>query len=547
MADSTQQHAAIVARIAGRERPPLDGITEPWLQLAKAGLAALDRGENPAAAIEDAISGLNGDIAQIRLTFYEATDKALVEEAPMAVEEGETQASQADYSDKANGEYWAERNANKVRYVPVWGRPPPALIHDGSRWKNDDTLKVRLFTHATVDALLADARSEPDPDLREEKLNWARKSRNRYRMNSMESEAIPLLAIHPDVLDTDPMLLNPQNGTIDLRTAELRPHNADDLITKLIPFDFDPTATAPRWIAFLHEIMAGNEGLISFIQRAVGYSLTALVIEQVLFFLYGLGQNGKSTFLGVLFALLAEYAKTAAVDSFLSRAPGRIPNDIAALKGARVVITSEPEAGQSLSESLIKQLTGGDPISARFMHGEWFTFEPTFKIWMAGNHRPRIRGTDDGIWRRIHLIPFNVSFPPDKRDPDLKDYLLTNELPGILAWAVEGCLAWQREGLAPPPEVQAAKQEYREDQDVLGAFFDDCCVVHEGAEATAGTLYSTYKQWGSQNSEEVLSQRAFGSRLKDRGFQPGRRSNERFWRGIGLAADPQQQPLTGGA
>jgi len=279
--------------------------------------------------------------------------------------------------------------------------------------------------------------------------------------------------------------------------------------------------------------MDGNQNLITFLQRAVGYSLTGATSEQVLFFLYGTGANGKSTFLDIIYELFGNYASATPTSTLLSKAGSdTIPNDIARLKGVRFVSAVETEDGRRLAESVLKQITGDKRISARFMRGEWFDFKPECKLWLAANHKPVIRGTDDGIWRRIRLIPFTVSIPPEEQDRKLFEKLLT-ELPGILNWAMQGCVRWQREGLDLPLEVKTAIATYRAEMDTLSDFFAECCIVAPDATASAKELYLRYTFWCEENGERPERQKAFGMRLSERGFKRVK-NNITIWHGIGV-------------
>ncbi|MFN3763256.1 MAG: phage/plasmid primase, P4 family, partial [Anaerolineae bacterium] len=325
-------------------------------------------------------------------------------------------------------------------------------------------------------------------------------------------------------------------GTIDLRSGELRPHNPDDLITKIAPVDYIPDAQAPTWEAFLHRIMDGNERLIAFLQRAVGYSLTGDTSERVLFILYGTGANGKTTFLETLRALLGDYGIQAPADTLLVGRENAVPNDIARLRGARFIAVSEISEGRRLAEVLVKSLTGRDTITARFLYSEFFEFRPEGKIWLATNHKPIIRGTDKAIWDRIRLIPFTVTIPEAEQDKHLVEKL-KRELPGILAWAVRGCLEWQTSGLGVPEEVRSATEAYRAEMDVIGAFIADRCILSAGARVKAGDLYEAYRKWCEENKEEPLNKIAFGLRLAERGLVSERDMHARYWRGIGLLTD----------
>jgi putative DNA primase/helicase len=353
------------------------------------------------------------------------------------------------------------------------------------------------------------------------------------------AQSEPDIPINPDQLDAHAYLLNVSNGTLDLKQGELRGHLREDHLTKRLEVIYNQTARCPRWEAFLERILAGRQELIRFVQKAIGYSLTGNTQEQCFFILYGTGANGKSTLLDTLLALLGSYAKQAAPDVLLSKSIDRHPTELADLMGARLVTAIETGEGRRLAENLVKQMTGGDRIKARFMRQDFFEFSPTFKLFLATNHKPQIRGTDYAIWRRIRLIPFTVTIPEEERDPTLLEKLRT-ELPGILAWAVRGCLAWQREGLKPPADVTHATEAYRAEMDVLAAFLTDCCVVHRNARVKASELYQTYTQWCEDNGEQTENQRSLGMHLTERGFERKRgTAGVHIWEGIGLlTSDP---------
>jgi putative DNA primase/helicase len=341
-----------------------------------------------------------------------------------------------------------------------------------------------------------------------------------------------------NAFDTDPWLLTVANGTLDLRAGMLRPHRRDDFITKVSPIADDPGARCPIWDAFLQRVLAGDEEMIQFLQRAAGYSLTGLTTERLLFILCGPGRNGKTTFLEVLLAILGDYAVRTPTQTLLVKRDGSIPNDIAALRGRRLVTASEGDEGGRLAEGTLKELTGGDTIAARFMRAEWFTFRPVCKLWFATNHTPIIRGTDHGIWDRIRLIPFPVRIPEAEQDTEFGAKLLT-EASGILAWAVRGCLAWQRKGLGHPEPVRQATAGYRAEMDVLGHFLADCCIVNEGALVSAEALFAAYTRWAATSGEPRLTKTMLGRQLKERGFTSGRRGTPqvRTWFGIGLRSE----------
>ena len=275
--------------------------------------------------------------------------------------------------------------------------------------------------------------------------------------------------MRPDALDTDPWLLNVENGTLDLRTGQLHRHRPDDLITKVAPVHYDPEAVCPTWDMFLKRIMAGDEALVHYLQKIFGYSLTGVAREQCIFLAYGGGANGKSTAITAVTSVIGAYAQHTPTETLLVKRNDGIPNDVARLHGARLVTAAEAECHRRLAEALVKQLTGGDKIAARFLHGEWFEFTPGFKVVLAVNHKPAIQGTDHAIWRRIRLIPFTVTIPAKEQNKTLSEKLHAGNA-GILRWAVDGCLAWQQDGLDPPSAVSEATAAYRDEMDTVGAF-----------------------------------------------------------------------------
>jgi putative DNA primase/helicase len=402
---------------------------------------------------------------------------------------------------------------------------------------------------ATAQGIYLEVAGVTSEDARKDIAKWAMVSESEPRLRAMLAlaQSEPGMAVTPDELDQDPMLLACQNGTLDLRTGTLRAAQREDLITRCVPVAFDPAATCPTFDAFLERIFAGNARVIDFLRRAIGYSLTGDTTEQCLFLLHGGGRNGKSTLLTAAVTMLGEYAMSTRSETFMLKKGDQIPNDIAQLKGARLVIAVEAEAGHRIAESLIKTATGGDRLTARFLHGEYFGFTPTFKIFIAANHKPTIKGTDRAIWSRIKLVPFSVTIPDDQQDRHLANKLQA-EWPGILAWAVRGCLTWQQAGLGEPEEVRAATAAYRDEMDVLGGFLRDDCMLEAGARVTAGALYQVYEKWCHGNHEKPLSKRAVGLRLFERGFDKAKVDGERGWQGLRLrtATDPEWDASSNG-
>jgi len=341
--------------------------------------------------------------------------------------------------------------------------------------------------------------------------------------------------------DADPFLLNVENGTIDLRTGKLREHRREDLITKLAPVEYDPGAEAPAWEDTLRRLLPSEE-LRGFFQRFVGYCLTGDVSEQVLVFLNGAGENGKSTIITALRDVMGDYGKTEPEELLTAKRHSSHPTELATLHGARFVAAVETEEGKRLAESRVKQVTGGDKISARRMNEDFWDFTPTHKILLASNHRPAVRGTDHAIWRRIKLVPFDVKLTAQEKDPRRPEKLRA-ELSGILAWAVRGCLDWQQHGLGEPQEVRDATAGYRDEQDVLAEFLEERCIVAEGEQVLVADLYVAYREWCEHSGEKFETKNQLGRRLSDRGFEKSRGAGNVHVRlGIGLKSDPFSGP-----
>ncbi len=320
----------------------------------------------------------------------------------------------------------------------------------------------------------------------------------------------------PQCFDADPYLLNVENGTIDLRTGEIRAHSHDDLITKLVPIQYDPGASCPRWLQFLEEVFGGDRQTIDFVRRALGYSLIGVTKEHAFFVLYGTGANGKSTMLEIVAKILGDYGATASSETFVvDRRAGAATNDLARLRGVRFVSAIETSERCELAEAFVKAVTGGDRVAARLLYHEFFEYRPVFKLWLGTNHKPIIKGGDEGIWRRVNLVPCEQRFEGDSCDLDLQEKL-DGELPGILTWAVRGALDWQRYGLKASSSVTSATAAYRSEMDTFSDFIDERCLIDPAASVAAGDLYRTYCQWADSNGEKPLGQRWFGLRLSER-------------------------------
>lgn len=431
-------------------------------------------------------------------------------------------------TDMGNGERLAARHSDYLKFVEAWGW----CAWTGARWERGATGAAVRLAKDTVRSIYAEAEHGADEEERAAIAKWAMRSESEARLTAMldlakrESE----MEAHPDNFDGDPLLLNCANGTLDLRTGELRPHDPADKFTRITSTPYKPSEDCPTWLAFLDRIFSGNRRIIDFVQRAAGYTLTGDTGEQCLFFCYGTGANGKSTFLETLRAAAGDYGQSAEFSTFLARKGEGARNDIARMAGVRYISAIESGEGQRLNEPVIKALTGGDTVTARFLFKEFFEYKPQFKVWLAANHKPVIRGTDNAIWRRIRLIPFTVTIPEGERDSKLPAKLRA-ELPGILAWAVKGCLDWQRERLGLPEEVKTATAEYRADMDTLAAFIADCCYCESNAIAAAGELHKAFVA----HAGEKIGAREFKRMMTERGYTQAHAKTGNIWQGIGLA------------
>jgi putative DNA primase/helicase len=436
------------------------------------------------------------------------------------------------HTDMGNAQRLVERHGTNLRYCFDSGK---WLTWNGRSWTADNDGQVDRFAKETIKSMYCEAGCSASVSDRGNLAKHALKSEAEGRLRAMVnlSKTEPSVPVSQSMLDADPWLLNCGNGTIDLRTGKLLAHHRSNLCTKEVPIAFDSDAKCPTWIAFLNRVMADNRALVRFLQRAVGYALTGMTSEQVLFFLYGTGANGKSTFIETCRNLVGDYAQQSDFDTFVPKESGHPRNDLARLAGARFVAAVEAAQGRQLAENVIKQATGGDVITARFLYHEPFEYSPQYKLFLVANHKPVIVGTDEAIWRRIRLIPFTVTIPPNERDKQLLEKL-RGELPGILAWAVRGCLDWQRDGLGEPEAVWTATAEYRREMDVMADFVDECCVLGEDQTEDAGLLYEKFKEWSDQNGEGFLTQKKLGTQLRERGFESGKKRGNRCWFGLRL-------------
>jgi len=424
---------------------------------------------------------------------------------------------------------------------------------DGRRWRLDDTAEAMRRAKQTVRKMFDDAAAEVQVlrgqadqdggwvkqrlDAATKMLAFALASESSKSLTAMLRLAAsePGVPVLPPDLDANPWLFNCANGTLDLRTGQLCPHRREDLLTKLSPVVYDPNAKCPLWERFLNRIMDGRRELIDYLRRVVGYGLTADVSEQCIWFFHGGGANGKSTFLSAVLSMMGDYGMQAVSELLMVKNNEAHPTERADLFGKRFVATIETEEGKRLAEALVKQLTGGDRIRARWMRQNHFEFDPTHKLILAANHRPIIRGCDHAIWRRIKLLPFTVTIPEAEKDKGLLARLVC-ELPGILAWGVRGCEEWRSVGLCEPEEVRRATAEYQSEQNTVQGFLSACCVLLPEARCRAKALWEAYVEW---SSDKLMTQRRFSERLQEAGYHSERGTGGAFyWHGIGLPANP---------
>ena len=451
------------------------------------------------------------DVAGLIATGPRITVQPLGDEPDLPEYDG-----QADHDSEAT--VWGTEDALAVsftrryqrdwRYIAAWGK---WLMWDGQRWRAEETLAATdLIRHVCRHAAV-----------RADSSKVAAKLAASSTVGGVERLARTdrRHAATTDEWDADIWLLNTPGGVVDLRTGRMRPHDRADRMTKIAAAT--PKGRSPLWLAFIEQITQGDRDYAEYLQRFAGYCLTGSTQEHALFFLYGTGANGKSVFVNTLFTLLGDYAANAPMDTFMETRGDRHPTDLAGLRGARFVGATETEQGRRWNESKIKEITGGDRVSARFMRQDFFTYLPQFKLVIAGNHKPAIRNIDAAMKRRLHLVPFTLTIPEEKRDRTLPARLL-KESDGILAWALEGCLAWQAHGLRQPKCVADATDEYFDEEDTIGEFLDEECQQHPQAREAVADVFERWRQRAEKRSEYIGTSRWLVQQLLRRGFERGR-------------------------
>lgn len=437
-----------------------------------------------------------------------------------------------DVSSQAPGDIYNSRqfcadHQGKLLYVhpaKKW------MLWDGSRWFWCDAKQEVTAAKQTADKILDiacnDLKADPNNPKLIKNLNHATKTQDERRLNAMVnlSTSEPSISIGSmDQLDNDPMLLCTRNGVVNLKGGNLLAHDPSMLITRQCNVEFDLNAKCPMWDKFISEIFMGNDDLIRYVQRAIGYSITGLVDEEVLFFMFGFGANGKSVFINTIFNVLADYAVTTP-SSMLSMkssdAKGRATPELTKIVGSRFAVANETQSGERLDEQMVKILVSRERISARHLYSDYFDFKPTHALWVRGNHKPIITGDDHGIWRRIHLIPFERTFTPEEADPSL-EHKLIRERNGILRWMIEGCLEWQKHGLMPPKIIADAGNEYRKESDVLGLWIDELCDKNPDKKSDQKSIYDSYRDWCRDGNFRPMVKAQFTRKLAERGISDG--------------------------
>jgi putative DNA primase/helicase len=426
-----------------------------------------------------------------------------------------------EFSDDALALAFTTEHGDDLRYVAAWNR---WLKWDGTRWAHENTLLA--FNHAR--AICREAAAAATKETVAKAITSAKTVAGVVALARVDRQH----AATTDQWDDDPWLLNTPGGMVDLVTGRMREHRREAYCTKITAAA--PGAGCPLWLKFLDRIFDKDAELIAFVQRVAGYALTGITREHALFFGFGTGANGKSVFVTTLAGILGDYHRTAAIETFVSSPVERHPTDLASLRGARLVTATETEEGRHWAESRLKTLTGGDKIAARFMRQDFFEFTPAFKLLVVGNHKPRLRSVDEAIRRRLQLIPFSVTIPASERDPELA-CKLEDERPGILRWAIKGCLEWQRQGLNPPKAVRAATADYLTAEDAFGAWLDERCWRDPQAWTASGALFGSWSQWAAAAGEYVGSLRRFNDILEARGFSPLKRELGKGFIGLRLA------------
>ena len=447
-------------------------------------------------------------------------------EAPARPADPQQPATQ--FSDDTLAALFVERDGLDWRHVAAWRA---WFTWTGLCWQRDETGLVREQVRQACRAAAQECG----------KPNEVRRICSDKTISAVVRIAAsdPSIAIRTSALDAHPMLLNTPAGVIDLETGEVREHDRDLLLTQTTAAS--PGSDCPRWTWFLAEITGGDAELQAYLQRLAGYLLTGCTSEQMFAFFHGGGANGKSVFIQTLASVLGDYAATATLDTFMASSTTKHLTELAGLRGARMVVVPETDPGRAWAEGRIKSVTGGETIRANFMHRDHFEFIPQFKLIVAGNHRPSLSGTGEAMQRRLHLVPFEVTIPPERRDLQLMAKL-QEERDGILGWMLEGCAEWRARGLSPPSVILSAAASYFAEEDLVGQWIEEACETGPHCKATAQSLFSSWSHWAEAAGHPKGTKKTLGEALRQKGFSSGKVMRTRGWVGLRPAGRVSDAP-----
>ena len=430
------------------------------------------------------------------------------------------------HEDTSNSERFVRRNKGHVYYSP---RRKAWIRYDGQRWERDDGKEVIGRAKETAKSIYQEAATLNDEEAIK-RGRWAERSLNRARVEAMTELAKPAMVVDDELFDANDSTVNCGNGTLNQHNGEFHRHRKEDFLTKLAAVDYDPTAECPRWQAFLEQTFQSNQPLIEYVQRVAGYFLTGSITEQVWFMFYGPTASGKSTLVNVLRGMLGEYALALPENYFLITKHENTDFITANLAGIRLATCIETNEGKRLNVARLKTMTGEDAVSACFKFENYFEFKPKCKLVLVTNYPPRVPAGDDALWRRLKVVPFNVTVPEDKRVPGLADKLLDEEGPGILRWAFDGCRAWQDHGLMEPKAVREAINAYRTGEDIIADFATECLILDANARTPKSEIYLKYTDWCKNEGLRSRSKKFLGLELQRLGIKPD--TDERHYRGV---------------